>query len=241
MSEPTAGTANGIGSLNETALHAALKTTVAPPGSRFEVEVDGYFVDVVADDLLIEVQTRSLGKLKAKLGALLPSHRVRLVVPIAERRYLVKLQDGAAGNRRLSPKRGSPMSLFAELVAFPELLGHANLELELLLTDQVELRSLQPGKAWRRRGWVTVGRELLAVNSRTLLCRPYDLLALLPPGLPEVFTTAELAIAAQVSRRLAQQAAYCLRLLELLEAVGKSRNAVLYRVVGGVAQTSTGG
>lgn len=233
MTVQTAGAVNGIGSLNETALHAALKTTVAPPGSRFEVEVDGYFVDVVADDLLIEVQTRSLGKLKTKLGALLRSHRVRLVVPIAERRYLVKLQEGASGNRRLSPKRGSPMSLFAELVAFPELLEHDNLELELLLTDQIELRSLQPGKAWRRRGWVTVGRELLAVNSRTLLCRPQDLLALLPPGLPEVFSTADLAVAARVSRRLAQQAAYCLRRLGLLEMAGKNGNAVLYRAVQG--------
>lgn len=221
---------SGIGSLNETALHAALKTTVAPPGSRFEVDVDGYVVDVVVGELLIEIQTRSLGKLKPKLGALLPSHRIRLVVPIAERRYLVKLGDGATGSRRLSPKRGSLMSVFAELVAFPELLGHANLELELLLTDQVELRSLQPGKAWRRRGWVTVGRELLAVNSSTLLCKPHDLLALLPPGLPDLFSTADLAASARVPRRLAQQATYCLRRLGLLEAVGKSGNALLHRV-----------
>lgn len=220
---------SGIGSLNETALHAALKTAVAPQGSRFEVDVDGYVIDVVAGELLIEVQTRSLGKLKPKLGALLPSHRMRLVVPIAERRYLVKLSDaGTADRRRLSPKRGALLSVFAELVAFPELLDHSNLELEILLTDQIEFRSLQPGKAWRRRGWVTVGRELLAVNSRTLLCRPDDLLTLLPCDLPDVFSTADLARGAHVSRRLAQQTTYCLRRLELIEVVGKSGNTVLY-------------
>src|SRR5690606_36601267 len=47
----------GIGSLNESPLHAALKHHVAPPGSRFEVLVDGYVVDVVADGMLLEVQT----------------------------------------------------------------------------------------------------------------------------------------------------------------------------------------
>ncbi|MBX3143892.1 MAG: hypothetical protein KF813_09065 [Trueperaceae bacterium] len=223
---------SGIGSLNETALHAALKSSVAPTGSSFEVDVDGYVIDIVAGDLLIEVQTRSLGKLKPKLGALLPSHRMRLVVPIAERRYLVKLgEDGSAGKRRLSPKRGALLSVCAELVAFPELLDHDNLELEILLTDQVEFRSLQPGKAWRRRGWVTVGRELLSVNSRRLLCRPGDLLALLPDALPDVFSTADLARVAGVPRRLAQQTAYCLRRLKLLETAGKSGNAVLYRAV----------
>lgn len=220
----------GIGSLNESALHAALKQAVAPPGSAFEVTVGGFVVDVVCHDQLIEVQTQKLGRMKAKLQALLPTHRVRLVVPVAERVHLIKESpDGQV--RRLSPKRGTAMSLFAELVAFPGILDLANLELELVLTDQLEFRRQQPGRAWRRRGWVTVGRDLLAVNSRLLLRTSADLVSLLPADLPEVFSTADLAASAAVPRRLAQQAAYCLRHAGLTEDVGKRGNAVLYRLL----------
>lgn len=217
----------GIGSLNETALHAALKRVVAPHGSLFEVDVDGYVVDVVSGDQLIEVQTRGLGKLKTKLGALLPTHRVRLVVPVAQRLYLVK--ESANGPlRRLSPKRGSRLTLFSELVSLPTLLEHPNAEIELLLTVQTEHRRLHEGRARRRRGWITVGRELESVTERLILREPTDLLALIPPGLSGPFTSADLAGHAQVTMRLAQQTAYCLMHQGLLAVVGKVGNRRLY-------------
>lgn len=218
---------SAIGSLNETSLHAALKAAVAPPGSRFEVEVEGYVVDVAAPDLIIEVQTRGLGKLKPKLAVLLPSTRVRVVVPIAERLYLVK-ESPQGSTRRLSPKRGSRLSLFAELVSLPTLLEHPNAEIELLLTEQLEYRRHQAGGSWRRRGWVTSGRELIAITGRTLLLSPRDLLALLPAGLTAPFTTADIAREARVTARLAQQTAYCLLHLGLVTPVGKQGNRRVY-------------
>ncbi len=220
----------GIGSLNESPLHAALKLHAAPPGSRFEVEVDGYVIDAVADDLLVEVQTRNLGAMRAKLGALLPEHRVRLVLPVADRRWIVKLHADGRIDRRRSPKRGSPLHLFAELVAVPTLLAHPNFELEVVLTEEEELRRHEPGKAWRRRGWVVEGRRLVAVGERHLFRRPDDLLTLLPHDLPADFTSADVATFGRMPRRLAQQAAYCLTALELIERVGKRGNVHVYRI-----------
>ena len=46
-----------IGTLNEGSLHAALKLWYADPGDLVEHPVDGYVIDLVRDDLLIEVQT----------------------------------------------------------------------------------------------------------------------------------------------------------------------------------------
>ena len=50
---------SGIGLLNEKPLHASLKQWYARPGDRFEVAVDGFVIDIVRDDLLIEIQTRN--------------------------------------------------------------------------------------------------------------------------------------------------------------------------------------
>lgn len=220
----------GIGSLNETPLHAELKRRVAPPGSAFEVEVDGYVIDAVSDGLLIEVQTRNLGGMRTKLGALLPENRVRLVLPVPRTRWLEKAHPDGRIERRRSPKTGRVEQLFAELVYAPTVLAHPNLELEVVLVEDVEERAFATGKAWRRRGWVVSGRRLVAVLERRTFERPEDLLALLPAELPHEFTTAELAGAARLPLRLAQQAAYCLHALELTERVGKRGRAHLYRL-----------
>lgn len=221
---------SAIGSLNESPLHAALKRIAAPAGSRFEVKVDGYVIDAVHDGLLIEVQTANLGNMRLKLAALLPVHRVRLVLPVASTRWLVKHHPDGRVERRRSPKRGRPEELFAELVALPTLLAHPNFELELMLIEEEEHRSHQPGKAWRRRGWVVRHRSLLALLERRSFYEPAELLALLPPGLPSPYSTADHAQLARMPRRLAQQAAYCLHALDLVERVGKHGNAHLYRV-----------
>ena len=221
----------GIGSLNETPLHAALKAFVAPPASRFETEVGGYVIDVVTPDLLIEIQTRSVGKMRTKLGALLPEHRVRLVLPFAGCRWIVKSQPDGSATRRRSPKKAVMLDVFNELVSIPELLTHPNLEVEVLLTEETEIRCHAPGKAWRRRGWVTVGRELVGVQQRRLFRRPDELIDLLPASLPLEFTTKDLSGAAAVPLRLAQRVVYCLVRLDLAAPSSKTGRLQAYRLL----------
>ena len=76
------------------------------------------------------------------------------------------------------------------------------------------------------------GRSLISVHQRILLENPQQLLALVPAGLPDTFTTADLAALGKWPRRLAQQAAYCLVELELAARVGKQGNAYLYQLSG---------
>ena len=217
---------SGIGGLNETPLHDALKRTVAPPGATFEVPVAGFVVDAVHDGLLIEVQTRGVGQLRRKLAALLRDHPVRLVLPVTVEKWIVKL--GERPSRRRSPKRGHPADVARELVGIPDLLDHPRLELELVLIQEEEWREHRVGVAWRRRGWVTVDRRLLSVIERRRWCGTAGLLALLPPALAEPFGTAELAGVSGMSRSTAQKLVYCLRRGGHLAMVGKAGNAVQY-------------
>ena len=218
-----------IGTLNEGALHAQLREWYRRPRDRAEEHVEGYVVDLVRGALLIEIQTGGFAPLRRKLEALLRTHRVRLVAPVAVSRRIVRVSgDGEVLSSRRSPRRGRPEDVFARLVSFPALLAHRRFELEVVLTAEEEVRRHEPGRAWRRRGWVVAGRSLSGVESVVRLARPADAAALLPPGLPARFDTAELAAAAGVERRLAQQMAYCLRHGGALEQVGKRGGAALY-------------
>jgi hypothetical protein len=221
--------ANGIGTHRETALHAALKAWYAEPDDRIEVTVDGYVIDVVRGDLLVEIQTRGFAALTAKLTALLERHPVRLVHPIARERWIVRLDaDGTMLGRRKSPKRGRVEHIFAELVRFPALIRHPRFTLEVLLTREEEVRFADGRGSWRRKGWSIVDRRLIAVDERLRLESADDLRALLPAGLPHPFTTRDLAEGLSIPRRLAQQMAYCLRAMGAITAVGMRERAWLY-------------
>jgi hypothetical protein len=228
MLEPRAS----IGTLREKPLHASLKQWYARPGDQVESPVGGFVIDLVRDDLLIEIQTRSFSSMKRKLTSLLElGHRVRIVHPIAIDRWIVKIDElGTVLGRRRSPKHGNPTDVFAELVSFPDLLVHPNLEIDLLLTTEDEIRSHNPERAWRRKGWVVVERHLLDVVGSVLLQSATDFTALLPAGLPAPFTTAELAEGLGRPRRAGQQMAYCLLKADLLSTAGKRGNSVLYAV-----------
>ncbi len=147
-----------IGTLREKPLHASLKQWYSEPGDRVEVPVESFVIDLVRGDLLIEIQTRGFASMKRKLRSLLDhGYRVRIVHPIPIENWIVKIDDGGTIlDRRRSPKRGVLTDLFSEMVSFPDLLVHPGLEIEVLLTQQEELRRHTPDKAWRRKGWVVV-------------------------------------------------------------------------------------
>ena len=135
----------GIGLLNEKHLHASLKQWYARPGDRFEVPVDGFVIDIVRDDLLIEIQTRNLSAIKSKLTKLLHSHRVRLLYPIVQEKWIVREAKGRRDEltRRKSPKRGRWEDLFSELVSIPQLLSHSNFSLEVLMIKGRGIKTLR--------------------------------------------------------------------------------------------------
>jgi hypothetical protein len=222
---------SGIGLLNEKPLHASLKQWYARPGDRFEVPVDGFVIDIVRDDLLIEIQTRNFSAIKSKLTRLSRSHHVRLIYPIVQEKWIVRLANGDRSGviRRKSPKRGRMEDLFWELVSIPQLLSNPNFSLEVLMIRQEEVRRYEQKRRWRSRGWVIEGRQLLEVLDRRLFGESADWLRFLPNGL-ESFTTSDLATGIASGRELAQKMAYCLREARMIELIGRRGRANLYRV-----------
>ena len=221
-----------IGTLNEGALHAQLKDWFRRPGDRVEQVVAGFIIDLVRGKLLIEIQTGSFAPLRRKLELLTGQHRVRLVAPVPLVRTIIRLSDeGELLSARRSPRRGRIEDIFDRLVSIPSLLCRPRFQLEVILSHQDELRVYRQGQAFRRHGWVVAGRRLVSVEQSVRIGCPDDAARLLPPRLPELFDTAQLAEAAAIERRLAQQMAYCLRAMGVLETTGKRGNAIVYRRV----------
>jgi ribosomal protein S25 len=218
----------GIGLLNEKPLHASLKAWYAQPGDRFEVPVGGFVIDIVRDDVLLEIQTGSFASIKSKLAKLLESHQIRLIHPIAQEKWIVRLTTGdRAATRRKSPNRGRVEDVFWNMVSIPQLISRHNLSLEVLMIREEEARRYAGRRIWRRKGWVIAERRLLEVVDRRLFDKPADWLALLPDGF-EPFTARDLAEAMGIRLALAQKMAYSLREARLVKLIGRRGRANLY-------------
>lgn len=221
----------GIGSLRETSLHASLKSWWARPGDLLEARVDGYVVDLLRGETVVEIQTGHFSAIRPKLRALLARWPVCLVHPIAVERWIVRLDTDRQTrlSRRKSPRRGCAAQLFSELVSFPELLSHPNFTLVALLIRDEEVRCPwpRPRRGWRRPSRV-LDRRLVEVLDSVPLSRPADCLALLPAGLARPFTNRELGSALRQPAALAAQMTYCLRQMGALSVVGKRGRAALH-------------
>jgi hypothetical protein len=219
-----------IGMLNEKHLHAAIKTWYAKPDDRIEVEILSYIVDILRDDLIIEIQTKSFSKIRDKISTLVQQHPVRLVYPIPTEKWIIKTDKSGKKqlDRRKSPKRGTYEDLFQELVSFPSLIRNPNFSLEVLLIQEEEIRVHDSQRAWRRKGWITQERRLLDIVERRHFNHPEDLTELIPASVDGEFTTSDLAIALRKPTRLAGRMAYCLREMGAITPMGKRGRAILY-------------
>ena len=221
----------GIGTLRETGLHAGLKAYYAQPGDALEAKLDGYVIDILRGDQIIEIQTHNFAAMRRKLRKLTETHPVHLIHPVAVERRIVRLApDGQkVTSRRKSPRRGSALQVFSELVSFPELLDNPNFTLEVALVREEEVR--QTDRTVRRRwgrDWRVSDRRLVeVVDTLTLTC-PVDCGQFRPAALAQPFMTSDLARALKQPPWLAQKMAYCLRRMGALEAVGKQGRAITY-------------
>lgn len=217
--------------MQETSLHVELKKIYAGGDpSRMEVSLDGYLIDAVIGDLLIEIQTGNFTALKPKLHKLLAHYPVRVVHPIALEKWIVKLpaESNLPVSRRKSPKRGRVEEIFRELVRIHPWVRNPNFSLEILLTREEEIRRDDGRGSWRRNGWSIEDRRLLDIADSVLFTCPEDYLNLLPQDLDERFTSRELAKAGKYPRYLAQKTLYCLYHLNLVERVARRGRAYVY-------------
>jgi hypothetical protein len=153
---------------------------------------------------------------------------MRIVYPVAAERRIVRVDEhGQVLAVRRSPKRATAVAVFDKLVAFPSLLTHPNLTIEVLLLREDHIRGAQPTTT-RRRTRDAGERRMVEVLDRVALHTSQDILAALPALPVEPFSTRELAAVLRCSTLLAQRTLYCLRTIGIVEPAGKRGHAPLY-------------
>jgi hypothetical protein len=218
----------------ETTLHRQLKALYAGHEGRVEERIAEfrYRIDAVRGEELVEIQHGSLAAIRDKIARLLARHRVLVVKPLIVRKTLVSLgrRGGKELSRKFSPKRGSVLDLFAELVYFTRVFPHERLTIEAPLVEIEERRYPGHGKRrrWRSKDFQVEDQRLLAVVGVERFQGSADLWRLLPQDLAAPFHSGHLAEALGVQRWIAQRIAYCLRKTGAANIAGKQGNAWLY-------------
>ena len=222
-----------IGLRNEKSLHASLKKWYAIPGDRLEVKINGYIIDLVRNDILVEIQTKNFSAMGKKLRTLILDHRVRLIHPIAITRWIIKLEGdgGTLISRRKSPKAGGIYNLFDELIRIPDLMDNDNFSIELLMIIEEEIR-IDDGKgSWRRKGVSISDRRLLEVVRKVKLVDKEDFRIFIPENIDKPFSNKMLSKAVGVPISKARKATYCLKKMHLIKEVGKKGNELLFEII----------
>ena len=220
-----------IGTLNEGSLHASLKQFIAQPGDEFEVPINGFVIDIVREKkqgkTLVEIQTASFASMKKKLSNLLHEFPMRIIYPVAVEVFLVKPDKKS----RKSPKKGDEFSIFEELVSIPEFISNPNLSFDAVYVTVRKIQKYDPSMRRNRGGYRTVNTELAEIHSVQNFQGLEDFLNLLPQGLPEVFTTSDLATLGNIPRQKAQQIAYCFRKAGVFLELSRTKQGKHYKII----------
>lgn len=217
-----------IGTQNERSLHNAIKKWYYKKGDKFEQKVNTYFVDIVRNDLLIEVQTSNFPAIKNKLEKLLNEHKVRLIYPIAVEKWIVKIKNSKILYRRKSPKTGTVFDIFNELISIRNIVNNPNFSLELLLIAEEQIRADDGKGSWRRKGVSISDRKLLEVKKSVLLNNKSDYLIFIPEKLKKPYSNKEYSRDLKLSIYNARKINYTLCRMNIIKVVGKKSNELLY-------------
>lgn len=250
----------GIGTLSEKTVHSVLKYYFAPDEKFHEQKIGTFVADICIDGEIYEIQTKQFYLMKRKLDYFLKEHEVTIVYPVSlentlhwvecdENTISEKTLDNSSAeeispsctnlseirNRHITTsrktrKKGMPYLFFQELYGIKDFLHHPNLHFILAIMSTEEYRLLDgygPQKKIRATKTDKAPVQLLdLITIRT----PADYKQLIPEGLPEEFTSDIFGKKAGIGRSLAGTALNILYEMDVVERIGKSGNAYIYRI-----------
>jgi len=221
-----------IGTLKEYSLHAEIKNWYREANDHIELYIDGFLVDIVRGNQLVEIQIGHFYSLRNKLSKLLPNHPIRVVYPIPILKWVSRYDrhdDKFLGHRR-SPKKRYVQTIFEELVYIPLHIMHPNLAIEVLLVEQEDIWVNDGKGSWRRRYWSVEDRKLISIYDRILFSDPEDYLSLLPVGLPGQYSSLDVSNLGGISQALARKMLYSLSRMNLISLASTRNNRKYYSI-----------
>ncbi len=222
------GTASGIGTLSEKAVHKILKLTLEPDEKFHEINYLGSVADIMRDDRIYEIQTRAAYRLLPKLEKFLREKNVTVVFPVTVTKYIriFDKRNGEVSRPKKSPKKESVYTAFREIYGLRRYLSSERLKIKLIFLEAEEyrIRDLN-GKTHKSE---KIPSRLLG---ELTLSEKSDYMSLVPYGLGEIFGSAEFAEKAKINKASLFYVMRVLTLLGIIECIGKKGNANIYKKV----------
>ncbi len=224
----------GIGTYSEKTLHRVLKHYLCPDTDFHEVGIGPFVADAVVGDTVYEIQSAGLFPLKKKLAYYLAhtDKMVQIVCPVltAKRIIWVDTESGALSEPRKSPVGHGKIRVLPELIYLLEHLDFERVSL-LIVGLRVDDYKLLDGKgADKKRGATRLERLPRELTMLEILRSREDIASFfLPQDLPQEFTSAEFSRLTNLRRRTLSAALKVLLRLDIIQSVGKNKNAILYR------------
>lgn len=245
----------GIGTYSEKRLHKILKyyfcedercheVRIRPSGEAVTDAAErsrgaesgrgGFIADVFKDGKITEIQTGGFYPLKSKIAFYLENtdYDVTVVHPIAAEKWVtwIDVESGALGKRSKSPKKGVASDALPEIFWLSDHLENERLHFKIMLLSIEEYRLLDGWSKNKKRGSNRYERvptgliDVVSFDARD--CAR----SLIPQGLSEEFTSAELS---KFLRMKGRKLSFVIKLLTstgAAERCGKKGNAYVYRL-----------
>ena len=222
-----------IGLLKEHTLHRVLKFYFSLDESNHEIKIDRMYADVVLDNHIYEIQTKSFNLMRKKLEFFLKEHEVTIVYPMALNKVIYLTNDyGELVSVKKSPKHANPLEIFWELYKIKNFLLDKNLHFKILMLDIDEYR-IEKEKTWKsRKGFERVNQIPRVIHKIYDINQPSDFKhILLEYNLKEIFTSKDFSKSTKLTIKKATTALNVLTYLNVVERIGKEKNSYLYKIV----------
>ncbi len=224
---------DGIGTLGEKTLHAALKLYFEPDTAYHEIKTGRFYADIAREGQIIEIQTRSFDRLREKIPYFLDEgYLVTVVYPVPAIKWLswIDSECGSVSEKRKSPKKGSVYSIIPELYKIKPWLAHRNLEFEILLLEVRDYRNLDGFGKDRKIRSTRYERIPISLLGETRTGAADGFSVFIPDNLPDEFTSSDFASAAKITKSLASATLSILYGVSSVERIGKRGRGYLYKL-----------
>lgn len=238
---------DGIGTLGEKQMHAAIKRFICADESKHEIKLDKprdnsdgkakarrFVADILDGKTVYEIQTGSFAPLVKKIQWILDNtdYNITVIHPMAETKWVNLLGDDGNIERRFkSPKRERVEDIASELYYLRDFISCPRFSLVILMLEAEQYKKNVETK--KRRGAKYQKYELIPMN----LLRAHifygveDYKRFLPESLEEKFTVKQFSNATKIRGRDAYSMVHTLCYLGLARECGKEGRSMVYSKV----------
>lgn len=223
---------NKIGILSEKNVHSILKSYLEVDNNYHEIKIGNYYADIMKDNHIYEIQTRSFDKLRGKLDAFLKDYDVTIVYPIDHKKWIlwINKDSGIVEEKNLSKRTGNINLIFKELYKIKSFLLNERLHLKIMLIDLEETRILDGYSKDLKKSSTKLNKYPLDLYDEVDILSKGDYYKFIPEGLPFEFTSKEYAKKGKIRISDAQIALNILFYLGTVNRTGKIKNNYLYQI-----------